>query len=53
MMTSNQIKKILEGKFENQQDRQYWEKKLAETEAKEARIAENGKYFSISMVYDR
>ena len=52
-MTMDQVREILNGKFTNEEDRQYWVAKLAEMEAKEARNIENMKYYKKNRVYDR
>ena len=52
-MTADKVREILKGRFEDEADRKYWEDKLVELEAKEARVAENQKYFRTMAVYDR
>lgn len=52
-MTSIEIKEILNGIFTDENDRQYWVKKLAEVERKEKNAAENAKYFKNMRKYDR
>lgn len=52
-MKAADVRKILEGRFEDEADRKYWEEKLAELEAKEARAQENAKYFEEMAVYNR
>ena len=52
-MTAAKVREILKGRFADEADRKYWEDKLAELEAKEARAVENEKYFSQMAVYDR
>ena len=52
-MTVKQVEQILEGRFADEADRQYWEEKLAELKAKEARAQENAEYFKTMAVYDR
>lgn len=52
-MTAAQVREILKGRFEDQEDRKYWEDKLVELEAKEARSIENTRYFDEMRVYDR
>ena len=52
-MTAVEIKEILKGTFTDESDRQYWVKKLAEAEHKEANAKENEKYFEAMRRYDR
>ena len=52
-MTVKQVREILNGRFADESDRKYWEAKLAELEAKEARAVENQQYFTEMAVYDR
>ena len=52
-MTAVEIKEILKGTFTDESDRQYWVKKLAEVERKEANAKENEKYFKKMRKYDR
>lgn len=52
-MTANQIKEILKGNFADAEDREYWEKRLKETERKEKSAKENEKYLLKMKVYDR
>lgn len=52
-MTAADVRTILAGRFDDEADRQYWESKLAELEAKEARAKENAEYFKTMAVYDR
>ena len=52
-MTAVEIKKILKGTFTDESDRQYWVKKLAEVERKEATAKEKEKYFKAMKRYDR
>ena len=52
-MRSIQIKEILKGTFSSESDRQYWVKKLAEVERKEANAKENAKYFEAMRRYAR
>ena len=52
-MTANQVREILKGRFADEADRKYWEDKLVELEAKEARMQENEEYFKTMAVYDR
>lgn len=42
-MTTAQIKEILKGRFENEEDRKYWERKLHEMEIKEQATINNAK----------
>jgi len=53
MMTIKQVEKILEGRFSDEKDREYWERRLEELKVKEATIAENEKYFRKMRKYDR
>ena len=52
-MSAVEIKEILKGTFADESDRQYWVKKLAEVERKEANTKENEKYFKKMRKYDR
>lgn len=52
-MTLEQINEILNEKFENKEDRIYWEKKKAEIIRKAKNAAENEKYFRLNRKYDR
>lgn len=52
-MTAVEIKEILKGTFTDESDKQYWVKKLAEVERKEANAKENEKYFKKMGKYDR
>jgi hypothetical protein len=52
-MTAVEIKEILKGTFTDESDRQYWVKKLAEVERKEANAKENEEYFKVMKKYDR
>lgn len=52
-MSAVEIKEILKGTFTDESDRQYWVKKLAEVERKEANAKENEKYFKAMRRYDR
>ena len=52
-MSAVEIKEILKGTFTDESDRQYWVKKLAEVERKEANAKENEKYFKKMRRYDR
>lgn len=52
-MTSTQIEKILEGKFEKESDREYWIDQLEAAKIREATIANNEKYFAEMVVYNR
>ena len=52
-MSAVEIKEILKGTFTDESDRQYWVKKLAEIERKEANAKENKKYFKAMRRYDR
>lgn len=52
-MKAIEIKEILKGTFTDESDRQYWIKKLAEVERKEANAKENEKYFKVMKKYAR
>jgi len=52
-MTVKQVEEILKGRFSSEEDRAYWEKKLAELKTKEATAKENEKYFRQMRRYDR
>ena len=52
-MTIAQIKEILNGEFYDPSEREYWEQKLNEMEAKARRAENNKKYFDEMRKYDR
>jgi len=52
-MTKEAVKEILNGRFESEDDRKYWERKLAEMERKERNAKENEKYFREMARYSR
>lgn len=52
-MTIEAIKEILTGTFTSEEDRNYWERKLAEAERKERSARANERYFNKMSVYDR
>jgi hypothetical protein len=52
-MTVTQIDEILNGRFENEEDRIYWENKKAEIIRKEENATENKKFYKENKVYDR
>lgn len=52
-MKAEEIKRILEGQFEDESDREYWVRKLAEAERKARNAEENEKYFRKMRKYDR
>lgn len=52
-MTIKQIETILQGRFSDEADRLYWEKRLAELKRKEETAKENAEYFRKMRRYDR
>ena len=52
-MKVKEIEKILEGTFEDENDRRYWEMKLAEEKQKERTAANNEIYFRKMAKYNR
>lgn len=52
-MTTETVREILKGRFESEDDRKYWERKLAEMERKERNAKENEKYFHEMARYNR
>ena len=52
-MTLTQVNEILNGTFENNEDRIYWEVKKAELIAKAKAMNNNEAYYKKMAVYDR
>ena len=52
-MTKEAVREILKGRFESEDDRKYWERKLVEIERKEANAKENERYFRKMAKYNR
>ena len=52
-MTVYEVKEILKGTFDSQEDKQYWVNKLEELIVKERIAKENKKYFKKMAIYDR
>lgn len=52
-MKIEDIKEILAGNFEDENDRKYWENKLAEAERKARNSKENEEYFRKMRKYAR
>lgn len=54
-MTAEKIRLLLESntKWDSEEDRLYWVRRLAELEQKERTAKENEKYFRKNRVYDR
>jgi hypothetical protein len=47
------IKEILTSRFENEEDRKYWEERLKVEERKEQTKKENERYFKVNAKYNR
>ena len=52
-MTLDMVNAILTGKFDNENDRQYWLDKKKELEQKEKTNKENERFYAQNRVYDR